>query len=51
MKQKLFLPALCLALCLAVLPARAGAAYTDITDETVATPAAALEGMGVVSGT
>ena len=51
MKQKLFLPALCLALCLAVLPARAGAAYTDITDETVATAAAALEGMGVVSGT
>ena len=43
MKQKLFLPALCLALCLAVLPARAGAAYTDITDETVATAAAALE--------
>ena len=47
MKRKLFLPALCLA----ALPARAGAAYTDITDETVATAAAALEGMGVVSGT
>ncbi len=50
MRRKLFLLALCLALCLTALPAGAEAAFTDITDQTMATAAAALEGMGVVSG-
>lgn len=42
---------LCLALCLTALPVGAGAAFTDISDEDTAVAAAALQGMGVVSGT
>ena len=51
MRRTLPLLALCLALCLAALPAPAEASFTDITDQTVAVAAAALEGMGIVSGT
>ena len=51
MRRRILLLALCLALCLTALPAGAEAAFTDITDQTMATAAAALEGMGIVSGT
>ena len=51
MRRRFLLLALCLALCLTALPAGAEAAFTDITDQTMATAAAALEGMGIVSGT
>ena len=51
MKRRLFSLLLCLALCLAYLPASAGAAFADIDDAEVAVAAAALQGMGVVSGT
>ena len=51
MKRRLFSLLLCLALCLAYLPASVGAAFADIDDAEVAVAAAALQGMGVVSGT
>ncbi len=51
MNGKLCALALCLALCLSALPSRAGAAFTDIPDETTQLAAAALQGLGVASGT
>lgn len=51
MKKRLIGALLCLALCLAALPAGARAAFTDISDPDVALAAAALQGLGVVSGT
>lgn len=51
MKKRILTLLLCLALCPALLPARAGAAFTDIEDETTALAAAALQGLGVISGT
>ena len=51
MKGKLCTLSLCLALCLSLLPLRAGAAFTDIPDDATQTAAAALQGLGVVSGT
>ena len=51
MKKKLCSLALCLGLCLTVCPAGADAAFTDIGDETTQIAAAALQGLGVVSGT
>ena len=51
MKKSILALALCAALCLAVLPAESGAAFTDISDDTTQIAAAALQGLGVVSGT
>lgn len=51
MKGKLCALALCLALCLAALPPRAEAAFTDIGDDTTELAAAVLQGLGVVNGT
>ena len=51
MKRRLLPLVLCLSLCLAVLSPAAGAAFSDISDLTMAAAAAALQGMGVVSGT
>lgn len=50
MKKRLVSFALCWALLLSCIPA-ANAAFTDISDETTALAAAALEGLCVVSGT
>lgn len=51
MKQRMVSALLCLALVLGMLPLSAGAAFTDISDEETAVAAAALQGLGVVSGT
>ena len=51
MKRRSLAVLLCLALCLAVLPAAAEAAFTDISDPETALAAATLQGLGIVSGT
>ncbi len=51
MKRSCISILLCLALCLAVLPAGASAAFTDISDGETAVAAAVLQGLGVVDGT
>ena len=51
MKKRFASLLLCLALCLGALPLSAGAAFSDISDQETAVAAAALQGLGVVSGT
>ncbi len=51
MKKRCLSLALCLLVCLSALPAPAQAAFSDISDAETAVAAAALQGMGVVSGT
>ena len=50
MKRMILSLALAAALCLPLAP-RAGAAFTDISDDVTQVAAAALQGLGVVSGT
>ena len=51
MKKNILTLALSLLLCLSALPLEAGAAFTDISDDVTQVAAAALQGLGVVSGT
>ena len=50
MKRMISALALAAALCLSLAPG-AGAAFTDISDDTTQTAAAALQGLGVMGGT
>ena len=51
MKKSLIAMVLCFALCLLALAGGAEAAFTDISDPEMATAAAVLQGLGIVSGT